>query len=244
MKKRVTNWVEFDDPIILRKVLNDYFDEQDEAKLPYTISGICLQVGCRRKTLLQSIPDTPIGALLYQARMLIEQQHEIHLLTTKRPAGVVFALKNLGWSESSRLDVGFSPSTNDKEAMKWTIEVVAPGQLSESSVTSAETPKASAASNTSNTIKQLPAPASKMTLDMIKPLRDSRPDAPDPWFVSEFEATLEAKKELFERDKRRIARKEKREMKERYKHPMHRPDYTEPGKMILDISLKKEKSAA
>lgn len=242
MKKRVTNWVEFDDPIILRKVLNDYFDEQDEAKLPYTISGICLQVGCRRKTLLQSIPDTPVGSLLYQARMLIEQQHEIHLLTTKRPAGVVFALKNLGWSESSRLDVGFSPSANDKEAMKWTIEVVAPEQLSESSATSTETPKASAASNTSNTsntIKQLaaPKPASKMTLDMTKPLRDSRPDAPDPWFVSEFEAVMSART-------KKEKEKEKEKPKHKYKHPMHEPDFKDSGKMILDISLKKEKSAA
>lgn len=235
MKKRVTNWMEFDDPDILRKALNDYFDEQDEAKLPYTISGVCLQVGCRRKTLLQSIPDTPMGSLLYQARMLIEQQHEIHLLTTKRPAGVVFALKNLGWSESSRLDVGFSSSSNDdKEAMKWTIEVVAPGQLPEP-----DSAKKSDNLKPANVTKQLPIPASKMTVDMMnRSLRDTKPDAPTPWFVSEFEAAMSAK-----------TKKEKEKEKEKpkkhiYKHPMHEPGPAESGKMILDISIKKKKSAA
>ena len=205
MKKRVSKWEKYEDPEILRAVLNSYFDEQDEAKLPYTISGICLQVGCRRKELLNSDPSTPTGCMLYQARMLIEQQHEIHLLTAKRPAGVVFALKNLGWSETSKVDVGFSNSSNanDPDALKWTVEIVAPGQVSNSDPdlnpdlisTPVSMQEKVDEIRKLNPRKLLPPqrPASAETIEM-KPLRTPKngdsPDTPKPWFVSAFEEAI------------------------------------------------------
>lgn len=131
MKRRVTYRKAFETPEDLMAAVNEYFREADEEHMPYTISGLCLAIGYSREMLLRRAYDTVVADIILQARQLVEQQHEILLLTDpKRATGVMFALKNLGWTDKNYLDIGIGGSSapDDKERLKWTIEVIAPGE--------------------------------------------------------------------------------------------------------------------
>lgn len=131
MKTRVTHKRIFDSPDQMMDAVNSYFEEADNASMPYTISGLCLAIGFSREMLLRSSYDSTIGDIVNQAKLLIEQQHEILLLTDHRKSsGIIFALKNLGWSDQRYIDIGIggSAAPGEKEQLKWTVEVIAPGE--------------------------------------------------------------------------------------------------------------------
>lgn len=129
MRKRVAKKRTYTDPNELRNAVNEYFEEADNNESPYTISGLCLHIGFSRDMFFKHGHDGEFGDVIQQARLLIEQQHEIRLLTTKKPTGTIFALKNLGWSDRSFLDVGISGGVaGSGEPLKWTVEVIAPGE--------------------------------------------------------------------------------------------------------------------
>lgn len=129
MKNRVTHRKIYETQDQLMEAVNGYFESMDKQCMPYTISGLCLAIGYSREMLLRRCYDPSIGSILMQARLIVEQQHELQILTTNRTTGPIFALKNLGWSERAFLDIGISASTPDNaDALKWTVEVIAPGE--------------------------------------------------------------------------------------------------------------------
>lgn len=129
MRSRVTVKKSYETAKDLRRAVNAYFDEADEVTAPYTIAGLCLHIGYTRDMFLRNSHSTELGEILSQARLLIEQQLETRLATSGKPTGAIFALKNLGWSDRSFLDVGVSGGNSDSpEALKWTVEVIAPGE--------------------------------------------------------------------------------------------------------------------
>jgi len=129
MRRRVSKRRTYKTAEELRQAVNLYFDECDDNQSPYTISGLCLHIGFTRDAFFRHTYDTELGDVVNQARLLIEQQHELRLLTTKKPTGTIFALKNLGWSDRSYQDGGIAGGTTDNpEALKWTVEVIAPGE--------------------------------------------------------------------------------------------------------------------
>ena len=126
MQKRVGLKQLYTSPYILAEVINAYFDECDAFEQPYTLSGLCLSVGCPREVLLTPWhKDKEIFAVLTQARLIIEQQLELRLLTEKSVNGVIFALKNLGWSDRAQLDIN-APYAEGPDDRTYTIEVISP----------------------------------------------------------------------------------------------------------------------
>ena len=130
MEQRVAHRKVFETSDQMMAAVNSYFDESDRNKLPYTVSGLCLAIGFSRDMFLRRAHDPAVSEVLTQAKLLIEQQYELLLLMDHRKtASIVFALKNLGWSDSKQLDIGLnSLGQDDREQLKWTIEVIAPGE--------------------------------------------------------------------------------------------------------------------
>lgn len=130
MKQRVTHRKVFETAEHMMAAVNSYFDEADRHKLPYTVSGLCLAIGFSRDMFLRRAYDPAVSEVLTQAKLLIEQQYELLLLMDHRKtSSIVFALKNLGWSDSKQFDIGLGGiGHEDKEQLKWTIEVIAPGE--------------------------------------------------------------------------------------------------------------------
>lgn len=127
MKRRVTRKPIFATPKDMMRAVNAYFDTADENETPYTVSGLCLHIGMSRESFLSNKYDPIYADVIDQAKLLLQQQHEINLLTHRQTKGTVFALKNLGWSDKASLDVGVSGGDPaNPESLKWTIEVVAP----------------------------------------------------------------------------------------------------------------------
>lgn len=127
MKTRVGHIIRYESPLILAEMLNAYFDEMDALRVPYTISGICLAIGYGRERFLSHETESEIGKLINQARLLIEQQHEHRLYLGIKPAGIMFALKNMGWSDRQDLSLNGAPtSLEEGSGVKYTIEVVRP----------------------------------------------------------------------------------------------------------------------
>lgn len=122
MVKRVRKFKRYKSPEILKEMINSYFDECDALETPYTISGLCLVIGYSKDQLMSENSETPLGELIVQARLLIEQQHEYQLYSGVKPQGVIFALKQLGWADKQQFDLG---SGNAEEA-RYTIEIVSP----------------------------------------------------------------------------------------------------------------------
>lgn len=125
MQKRVKRRIEYSSPAILREMVNSYFDECDALDVPYTVSGLCLSVGYSRERLLTTSADNELGDVISQAKLLIEQQIEYRLSKDDKPQGLVFALKNMGWTDRQQLDLG-APALQDGSQTKYTIEVVKP----------------------------------------------------------------------------------------------------------------------
>ena len=126
MQKRVRKRIEYRSPAVLREMINSYFDECDALDIPYTISGLCLSIGYSRGRFLSTNDDNELGDVVSQAKLLIEQQIEYRLSKDDKPAGLVFALKNLGWDDRQQLDLGASGNSGEAKDMKYTIEVVKP----------------------------------------------------------------------------------------------------------------------
>ena len=122
MIKRVRKRIKYKNPVVLAEMVNGYLDECEALEVPLTIAGLCLSIGRTKKDLMNSSVDTEMGDVLVQARMLVEQELETRLYTESRTAGVIFALKNLGWSDKKELDLGAS----DGNVAKYSIEVVRP----------------------------------------------------------------------------------------------------------------------
>lgn len=128
MRRRVRNTPHFETPEDMMRAVNVYFETAEEAEEPYTLTGLCLHIGMSRAEFVNRKFDPKFADVMRQARLIIEHQHERNLLVSKHTAGTQFALKNLGWSDSARLDVGINGGgdPDNPESLKWTIEVVAP----------------------------------------------------------------------------------------------------------------------
>ena len=186
MIRRVIDKPEILTPQDMKTAVNRYFDDADREKIPYTISGLCMYIGYTKQDFVSAPYNTQIGFILLQARLLIEQQYEILLLTSKKTTGVIFALKNLGWSDSNSLDIGFKSAKNGEE-LKWTVEIVAPGETEKPKKDIVDLPK-----------EPLSLPAAQKTIEMkpehpsgAKPLL--RESDVKPWYVAAAEAKTKIK---------------------------------------------------
>lgn len=114
LKKEVNSEIENDNrpPVVLSKfrplgrppkwatveelevLLNEYFSTNPQRD--WTITGLAIAIGTCRQTLCNYEKDEKFGAIIREAKSLVENAYELSL-RHRGQSGDIFALKNFGW---------------------------------------------------------------------------------------------------------------------------------------------------
>lgn len=93
----------FDTPDDFNKSVEDYFESLDPAS-PATITGLAYHLGFEsRQSFYDYEKRDGFSYIVKRARLKIESCYETRLNQDK-PAGPIFALKNMGWSDKQEID--------------------------------------------------------------------------------------------------------------------------------------------
>jgi hypothetical protein len=106
------------DPNELETMVEDYFLSTNRP----TLSGLALFLGIERKTLYNYEDRDEFLHIIKKARHQVESIYEERAIYEDRPTGVIFALKNMGWSDNQKVD----HTTDGKEINVTIIENVNP----------------------------------------------------------------------------------------------------------------------
>lgn len=88
----------------VEKLSAKYFEECKEAKEPLTITGLALALGfSTRQSVYDYMKDPDYQQAMGRAYLRIEHSYELQLAGGRGDGGVVFALKNFGWSDKQEL---------------------------------------------------------------------------------------------------------------------------------------------
>jgi hypothetical protein len=90
-------------PEDLQKQVDEYFLSTDR----WTLSGLAVHIGIDRKTLYNYEDRDEFFHIIKKARDKVESIYEERAIYENNPTGVIFALKNMGWSDKveSKSDV-------------------------------------------------------------------------------------------------------------------------------------------
>lgn len=90
-------------PAEMDRLVDEYVALKVEAKAPITLMGMILHLGLSSRESLDGYADRPgFADSVKKAKAIIAETYE-RRLHGPQPAGAIFALKNMGWSD--RLDV-------------------------------------------------------------------------------------------------------------------------------------------
>lgn len=85
--------------------IKEYFDNSVKEKFRPTITGLALYLGfSSRQSIYDYAKNTEYSYSIKRAILVIENEYEI-LLTGNNVSGVIFALKNMDWTDKQELDV-------------------------------------------------------------------------------------------------------------------------------------------
>jgi len=88
-------------PEELQVKIDEFFDDESPAR---SITGLCYYLGfASRQSFYDMEEREEFTYTIKKARLRIEMFYE-ECLMTKPPAGAIFALKNLGWSDRQEID--------------------------------------------------------------------------------------------------------------------------------------------
>ena len=92
-------------PEQLDALVDEYVQQCRDNDEPLTLTGLILHVGLSSRSALDNYEGRP-GFLnsVKRAKLLIENGYEIDLRRTGNPAGSIFALKNMGWSDRQEFE--------------------------------------------------------------------------------------------------------------------------------------------
>lgn len=119
----------FSTPELLESKVQEYFNqfnpEGDITPLNQeyrpTITGLCLFLGFEsRQSFYDYEERRGFSYTIKKARMRIENQYEL-MLSSKNPAGSIFALKNLGWTDKQEVvsrNVNYNSELTQEEIKK------------------------------------------------------------------------------------------------------------------------------
>jgi hypothetical protein len=98
-------------------------NECEAAGRPITLSGIMLACGIyTRNTFDEYGKKDGFSPLVKRAKALVAHAYE-EKLSYEKPTGAIFALKNMGWSDGQRIDIGNPPGETFKTDSVSDIEV-------------------------------------------------------------------------------------------------------------------------
>jgi hypothetical protein len=97
-------------PELLSEAIEKYFEKCDEAKKPYTMSGLALSLGFSERKSLLNYKKEPgyemYFEVLNKAKLRMEAQIEEYLMTKQSVAGIIFNAKNnYGFTDTQTIDL-------------------------------------------------------------------------------------------------------------------------------------------
>lgn len=87
-------------PDELQVMVDQYFDSTDR----WTLSGLAVFIGIDRKTLYNYEDRDEFFHIIKRARDRVESIYEQRAIYENNPTGVIFALKNMGWTDRLATD--------------------------------------------------------------------------------------------------------------------------------------------
>ena len=92
-------------PAEMERLVKEYVTKCREEDEPLTLTGMILHLGLSSRRVLDDYGDRPEFAhSVKRAKLLIEHGYEVDLRRTGNPAGSIFALKNMGWSDRQEFE--------------------------------------------------------------------------------------------------------------------------------------------
>lgn len=89
----------------LQNKINNYFEECEKNKEPYTITGLCMALDICRDTLCEYAKKDEFSDTIKKAKLKVENYLEKHLITDSSTTGIIFNLKNnFGWSDKQQIE--------------------------------------------------------------------------------------------------------------------------------------------
>ena len=104
------------DPETLEKFIIDYFDNNEKP----TLAGLAYYLDIDRKTLYNYKERDEFFHIIKRAQAKVEATYEERAIYENNPTGVIFALKNMGWSDSLKTD----HTTAGEKITGFTLEVI------------------------------------------------------------------------------------------------------------------------
>lgn len=98
---------------------------------PITITGLALALGfADRQSLYDYQARSEFSGTVKWARLVVEHDYEMRLVTKARPTGEIFAMKNMGWSDRQSIEVDHKGGVmivpaEAADAERWAREVEA-----------------------------------------------------------------------------------------------------------------------
>ena len=93
-------------PAEMERLVAEYVTTCHEEEEPLTLTGMILHLGLSSRRVFDDYGDRPEFAhSVKRAKLLIENGYEVDLRKTGNPAGSIFALKNMGWSDRHEVEV-------------------------------------------------------------------------------------------------------------------------------------------
>ena len=90
---------------VMQQKINEYFDECDKKKEPYTITGLALALDLDRKSINNYAKDSKFFPTIKKAKLKVENYLEKYLITGGNSTGTIFNLKNnFNWSDKQQIE--------------------------------------------------------------------------------------------------------------------------------------------
>ncbi len=92
-------------PAEMDRLVEEYVTKCHEQKAPLTLTGMILHLGLSSRRVFDDYGDRPQFAhSVKRSKLLIENGYEVDLRKTGNPAGSIFALRNMGWSDRQEVE--------------------------------------------------------------------------------------------------------------------------------------------
>lgn len=91
----------WDSPEKLQEMVDKYFESTDR----WTLSGLAVFLGIDRQTLYNYKDRDQFFDIIKNARDRVESIYEERAIYEANPTGVIFALKNMGWTDRMANDI-------------------------------------------------------------------------------------------------------------------------------------------
>jgi hypothetical protein len=107
-------------PAEIRELMIKYFRNCIEHYQPFTISGLCLQLGITREGMqkMKKSPNKEIGDIIKKGRYIVEFYYEYSAQMVPNPSFQIFVLKNMGWRDKQFVETRAGVGISDEDIAK------------------------------------------------------------------------------------------------------------------------------